>query len=189
MLRRIIIFICLVLFLGTLFYVLVDINKSKIEPVNLEDTNNSYYFGYGSNMDLNLLRRRIDNNSIVPVSYAVLKDYRLIFPRGVGSVISDIDSDVYGCVYLLTKEEILKLDVVEGYREDRDKNQNSYNREWIDVLDPNGKTISAEIYIQTSHLDINGKPSESYKQTLVRGARDCSLPEFYITELEQIETR
>lgn len=183
MFRRIIIIICLILFLGTLFYVLV--NNRSIEPI----TDKTYYFGYGSNMDLNLLRRRIDNNFIVPVSYAKLENYRLIFPRGVGSVILENGKDVYGCLFLLTREEIAKLDVVEGYREDRDKNLNSYNREWIDVFTPEGKKISAEIYIQVNNSAINDKPGDSYKQTLVRGARDCSLPDFYVQELEQIKAR
>ena len=182
MLRRILIFLCLVLFLGTLFYVLIE-NNNKTE------TDKTYYFGYGSNMDIDLLRKRIDNNSIVPVSYAKLENYRLIFPRGVGSVIPDETTDVYGCLFLLTKEEITKLDIIEGYREDRNKSLNSYNREWIDVLSPKGKIVSAEIYIQTNNSDVNAKPSNSYKQTLVKGASDCSLPAFYIQELEQIDTR
>jgi len=183
MLRRILIFLCLVLFLGTLFYVLIDLKTSTIE------TKKTYYFGYGSNMDIDLLRRRIDNNSITPESYAKLENYRLIFPRGVGSVVPEEGQDIYGCLYLLTKEEIAKLDVVEGYREDRNKSLNSYNREWIDIFSPEGKTISAEIYIQTNNTDINGKPSNSYKQTLVKGANDCSLPDFYIKKLEQIEVK
>lgn len=140
-------------------------------------------------MDIEVLRNRVDNNSIVPESFAKLENHRLVFPRGVGSVISDDNAEVYGCLYLLTKKEIAKLDVVEGYREDRDRNLNSYNREWIDVLSPSGKTISAEIYIQTNNSDVDGKPSQSYKQTLVKGARDCSLPDFYKQELEKIETR
>lgn len=179
MLRKIIIFLCLVLFLGTIIFVLLNSNNQR----------NIYYFGYGSNMDLNLLRARIDNNSIVPISFAVLEDYRLIFPRGVGSVIPEDGKVVYGCVYLLNKKEIEKLDVVEGYRTDRAKSENSYNREWIDVITQNGKTISAEIYIQTNNTDITGEPSNSYKQTLVRGASNCSLPDFYIQELEAIETK
>lgn len=183
MLRKIIILICVVFFLGTLGYIFVN-NQSQ-EPA----TDKTYYFGYGSNMDIDLLRRRIDNNSIVPVTYAILKDYRLIFPRGVGSVIPENGKDTYGCLYLLTKEEIAKLDIVEGYRVDRDKNLNSYNREWIDVSLPSGKKISAEIYIQTNNSAVNDKPGDSYKQTLVRGAKDCSLPDFYVQELEQIEVR
>lgn len=176
MLRRILIFLCLVLFLGTIIFVLLNSTKT-------------YYFAYGSNMDIDLLRKRTDNNSIVPVSFAKLENHNLIFPRGVGSVIPNQEADIYGCLFLLTKEEIAKLDVVEGYREDRDKNENSYNREWIDVLSPEGKVISAQIYIQTNNSDINAKPSNSYKQTLVKGASDCSLPDFYKKKLENIETK
>jgi len=177
MLRRIIIFLCLILFLGTIIFLLLNFNTTY------------YYFAYGSNMDIDLLRNRIDNNCLVPEGYAKLENYKLVFPRGVGSVVSDENKEVYGCLYLLNKKEIEKLDVVEGYRKDRNKSENSYNREWIDVVLQNGKTISAEIYIQTNNTDINGKPSNSYKQTLVRGASDCSLPDFYIQELEAIETK
>jgi gamma-glutamylcyclotransferase (GGCT)/AIG2-like uncharacterized protein YtfP len=177
MLRKLIIFLCLVLFLGTIIFLLLNFNTTY------------YYFAYGSNMDIDLLRNRIDNNYLFSEGYAKLENYKLVFPRGVGSVVSDETTDVYGCLYLLNKKEIEKLDVVEGYRKDRNKSENSYNREWIDVVLQNGKTLSAEIYIQTNNTDINGKPSNSYKQTLVRGASDCSLPDFYIQELEAIETK
>jgi gamma-glutamylcyclotransferase (GGCT)/AIG2-like uncharacterized protein YtfP len=140
-------------------------------------------------MDLNLLRARIDNNSIVPISFAVLEDYRLIFPRGVGSVIPEDGKEVYGCLYLLNKKEIEKLDVVEGYRVNRDRNENSYVREKISVITSDNKPILADIYIQVNKTGVDDKPSNSYKQTLVRGARDCSLPDFYIQELEAIETK
>lgn len=182
MLRRIIILLCLILLLGVIIFLLLDFNTIQ----NIETT---YYFAYGSNMDIDLLRKRIDNNNIVPEGYAKLENHRLIFPRGVGSVVPDDNLDVYGCLYLLTKEEIKKLDVIEGYREDREKSKNSYNREWIDVITQNGKKISAEIYIQTKNTDINSKPSKNYKQTLVKGASDCFLPDFYRKELESIETK
>lgn len=177
MLRRIIILLCLVLFLGVIIFLLLNFNTTY------------YYFAYGSNMDIDLLRKRIDNNNIVPEGYAKLESHRLIFPRAVGSVVPDENTYVYGCLYLLTKEEIKKLDVIEGYRKDRDKSKNSYNRERMEVITQNGKKISAEIYIQTKNSDINSKPSKKYKQTLVKGASDCSLPDFYIANLENIETR
>ncbi|MFA5745456.1 MAG: gamma-glutamylcyclotransferase family protein [archaeon] len=191
MFKKLIILFCIGLLLGTIFLVLADYTRDKqvIVKEAIQDINKTYYFGYGSNMDINLLRQRIDNNSIVPVTYAKLEDYRLIFPREVGSVIPTTGHDVYGCLYLLSDEEIAKLDIVEGYREDRDRNLNSYNREWIDVFLPSGKKVSAEIYIQVNNLAINDKPGNSYKQTLVKGSRDCYLPEFYIDELEQIEVR
>ncbi len=177
MLKRLIIFLCLFIFLGVIIFILLNFNTTY------------YYFAYGSNMDIDLLRNRVGNNDLISEGYGVLKSHRLIFPRGVGSVVFDENSEVYGCLYLLTKKEIEKLDVIEGYRKDREKSKNSYNREWIDVVTKNGKTISAEIYIQTNNFDINGKPSKNYKQTLVKGASDCSLPDFYKDKLAQMETR
>ncbi len=192
MFRKMIILLCVFFLLGSIFYVLLETRTPQAPATeanaNQDNIEKTYYFGYGSNMDINLLKRRIGNDSIAPISYAVLEDYRLVFPRGLGSVIPDENSDVYGCLYFLTKEEIAKLDIVEGYKEGRDKSQNSYNREWIDVLTPDGNIISAEIYIQSDNSDVNSKPSEGYKQTLVNGARQCLLPEFYIQGLEEIET-
>jgi len=146
-----------------------------------------YYFGYGSNMDIDLLRRRIGNNTIIPVSYGLLENYRLIFPRGVGSVIPDDNYAVYGCVFLLTQEELKKLDVVEGYREDRERSLNSYNRDPIEIILPNTEKIIADIYIQVK--DTEDLPSSNYKQTIIKGANDCNLPREYIDWLENIETR
>ena len=164
----------------------IDSNNSSdlISDSNLEKY---YYFGYGSNMDIDLLRRRIGNNTIIPVSYGLLENYRLIFPRGVGSVVPDENYDVYGCVYLLTQEELKKLDVVEGYREDRERSLNSYNRDPIEIILPNTEKIIADIYIQVK--DTEDLPSSNYKQTIIKGANDCNLPREYIDWLENIETR
>ena len=164
----------------------IDSNNSSdlISDSNLEKY---YYFGYGSNMDIDLLRRRIGNNTIIPVSYGLLENYRLIFPRGVGSVVPDENYDVYGCVYLLTQEELKKLDVVEGYREDRERSLNSYNRDPIEIILPTNEKIIADIYIQVK--DTEDLPSSNYKQTIIKGANDCNLPREYIDWLENIETR
>lgn len=226
MFKKFIIIICIVFFLGSVFYILgkhnssleqnkiteitdqnIDNNQEKtIENNNSLDDSNSledsnitinedynqnnkkqYYFAYGSNMDISLLRKRINNIEITPVSYAILREHLLIFPRGVGSVIFNKETDVYGCLYLLTQEEIEKLDVVEGYKENRDKNLNSYNREWIEVETKDGEKILALIYIQTKNtID---KPSTGYKETLITGAKDCQLPKFYQKYLEEIETK
>lgn len=164
----------------------IDSNNSSdlISDSNLEKY---YYFGYGSNMDIDLLRKRIGNSTIIPVSYGLLENYRLIFPRGVGSVVPDENYDVYGCVYLLTQEELKKLDVVEGYREDRERSLNSYNRDPIEIILPNTEKIIADIYIQVK--DTEDLPSSNYKQTIIKGANDCNLPREYIDWLENIETR
>ena len=77
----------------------------------------------------------------------------------------------------------------EGYRENRDRNLNSYTRDKISIITPDNKAIQADIYIQVNNSAVNDKPSESYKQILVRGSRECSLPDFYTVELEQIEVR
>lgn len=164
----------------------IDSNNSSdlISDINLKK---HYYFGYGSNMDIDLLRKRIGNSTIIPVSYGLLENYRLIFPRGVGSVVPDENYDVYGCVFLLTQEELKKLDVVEGYREDRERSLNSYNRDPIEIILPNTEKIIADIYIQVK--DTEDLPSSNYKQTIIKGANDCNLPVEYIEWLEGIETR
>lgn len=159
-------------------------SNDLISDSNLEKY---YYFGYGSNMDIDLLRRRIGNNTIIPVSYGLLENYRLIFPRGVGSVIPDDNYAVYGCVFLLTQQELKKLDVVEGYREDRERSLNSYNRDPIEIILPTNEKIIADIYIQVRETE--DLPSNSYKQTIIKGANDCNLPREYIDWLENIETR
>jgi gamma-glutamylcyclotransferase (GGCT)/AIG2-like uncharacterized protein YtfP len=111
----------------------------------------------------------------------------LIFPRGVGSVTPDDNFNVYGCVFLLTNQELKKLDVVEGYREDRDRSLNSYNRDPIGIILPNNEKIIADIYIQVKNTE--DLPSNSYKQTIIKGANDCNLPREYIDWLENIDTR
>jgi gamma-glutamylcyclotransferase (GGCT)/AIG2-like uncharacterized protein YtfP len=158
---------------------------NSVDLNNIEEKH--YYFGYGSNMDINLLRRRIGNPTIVPESYGLLENYKLIFPRGVGSVVPNQDYNVYGCVFLLTEKELKKLDVVEGYRKDRDRLLNSYNRELIEIILPNKEKIIADIYIQVKETE--DLPSNTYKQTIIKGANDCNLPREYVNWLEDLETR
>ena len=146
-----------------------------------------YYFGYGSNMDIDLLRRRIGNTKIIPESYGLLKNHKLIFPRGFGSVTPNQDYNVYGCVFLLTEKELKRLDVVEGYREDRDRSFNTYNRDPIEIILPNNQRIIADIYIQVKETE--DLPSNNYKQTIIKGANDCNLPREYVDWLEDLETR
>ena len=164
------------------------IDKNLLDSIDLNNLETKhYYFGYGSNMDIDLLRRRIGNNTIIPVSYGLLENYKLIFPRGVGSVIPDNNFNVYGCVFLLTDSELKKLDVVEGYREERERSLNTYNRDPIEIILPNNEKIIADIYIQVK--DIEDLPSNTYKQTIIKGANDCNLPREYIDWLEDLETR
>jgi len=164
------------------------IDENLLDSIDLNNLEAKYYyFGYGSNMDIDLLRRRIGNDTIIPVSYGLLENYKLIFPRGVGSVTPDDNFNVYGCVFLLTNQELKKLDVVGGYREDRDRSLNSYNRDPIEIVLPNNEKIIADIYIQVKNTE--DLPSSNYKQTIIKGANDCNLPREYIEWLENIDTR
>jgi gamma-glutamylcyclotransferase (GGCT)/AIG2-like uncharacterized protein YtfP len=137
-------------------------------------------------MNIDLFRKRINNNLITPISFAKLENYRLIFPRGVGNVIESENKNVFGCLYALTMDELYVLDSFEGYDENREISENIYIRKQIKVQDANNNFVFAYIYIQTIDSGFDDKPGSGYLRNIIQGAKECSLPQSYIDELEMI---
>ena len=78
-------------------------------------------FAYGSNMDCGQMKDRCPSVSFVCV--AVLRDYRLCFPRkskkrdcGVAGVERGEGCNVWGVVYEINEADVGNLDATEGYR-------------------------------------------------------------------------
>lgn len=152
------------------------------------------YFAYGSNMDWFQMKERCPSARFVGI--ARLPDHALEFTRystnrrcGVSDVTSCHGHDVWGVVYEIDEDHDLpNLDTNEGYDWKRPKEQNSYNREEIEVfLDGDSdKGLVVWTYIANKQKD-NPRPNEAYIQHLVYGAVFWRLPDDYIRELEHIE--
>ncbi len=158
---------------------------TKTTPPTPTEEKKYYYFAYGSNMDIDKMRSRTDNQSIKPISSAYINNYKLTFPRGVGNIEKSTGETLWGCLFLINQDDIYDLDVVEGYKEGRENN--SYNREKITVTSPDKKTYEAYVYIQA--ISGGETTSQSYKNTLIKGSIDCNLPISYTEKLKNIKTQ
>ena len=72
------------------------------------ETNTSLYFAYGSNMDVEQMRRRIPDARVV--GRAVLKGWR-VAERLYADIEKSRGGRVYGVLYLLSENEMRHLDI------------------------------------------------------------------------------
>ena len=93
-------------------------------------------------------------------------------------------------IYEISEEDSSKLDAREGYSPVREKTENSYNREIIEVFE-NGdlsKPKKVSIYIAVKREN-PGLPNKQYLDHILRGARHFGLPTDYIQRLELWDTK
>jgi len=139
------------------------------------------YFSYGSNLSSRRLLSRAPGARFVTV--ALLKGYHLRFHKAGrdGSAKCDIEvsddpfAKVWGAVYSITRQDILGLDKVEGRGD-------GYEQREINLCAPTGGAICAFTYIAT-RIDSALLPYHWYKEHVVRGATEFSLPDRYINQI------
>ncbi|MEM3399905.1 MAG: gamma-glutamylcyclotransferase family protein [Candidatus Micrarchaeia archaeon] len=142
------------------------------------------YFAYGSNMDRDRMLKR--GVKIFSESIGYIKMWKLVFNKkapnkgeGYANIVPNKNSKVYGVIYEIEETDILKLDEYEGY-------PTHYDRQAITVIRSDGTEIKAQVYIAKNDMtDTNLKPSKSYMQYILNGARQHNLPEEYIDFLEK----
>jgi gamma-glutamylcyclotransferase (GGCT)/AIG2-like uncharacterized protein YtfP len=146
------------------------------------------YFAYGSNMNWQQMQDRCP--SAMFCGTALLPDHRLAFTRrstkrgcGVADALPEKGRGVWGVVYEISKSDLTRLDVSEGYKEGREKNA-YFRREYIVLLKDNALTVY--IYF-ADRIPDPPLPNSTYKNLILSGARHWHLPETYIHELEAIE--
>ena len=158
----------------TLIFLVRRPSKTKAQ----ETSDLVWYFAYGSNMDEERLRIK---RGIEPVNstIAMLRDYKLLFNKkskykncSYANIVSEKGSVVYGVLYLISRSDLGKLDVYEGY-------PTEYYRIELTVETLNGSYVMAWTYIANRTKE-NLKPCEGYANIIVRGARRFGLPEDYI---------
>ena len=152
-------------------------------------------FAYGSNLDEAQMISRCESAKFISV--ASLKEYQIAFTReskkrgcAVADVVKKKGSEVWGVIYEISEEDSSKLDAREGYSPVREKTENSYNREIIEVFE-NGdlsKPKKVSIYIAVKQKN-PGLPNKQYLDYILRGARNFGLPTDYIQRLELWDTK
>jgi len=143
-----------------------------------------WYFAYGSNLWTEQLVARIgplDDAADKP-RIARLANYRLVFQHldVTSAAYADIvtpGDGVIGVVYRCTSEQLDRLDIHEG----------GYDRQAVTVIDEQGESLSAMVYIMTPTPSLRfGKPTNAYLRKILRGAREHHLPEAYMRQIEAI---
>jgi len=146
----------------------------------------TWYFAYGSNMQRATFEGR---RGMRPRqrTWGRLAGYRLCFDlpvgpgeRGVANVVIDSAECVCGVLYLLTPEDLERLDRTEGVP------NGYYRRVEVDVVDCDGVTVRAWTYA-SAFATTGRKPSARYLGLLLEGAREHGLPGDYVARLEQLD--
>jgi gamma-glutamylcyclotransferase (GGCT)/AIG2-like uncharacterized protein YtfP len=115
---------------------------------------------------------------------AQLPEHSLAFTRysrsekgGVADVIQRRGASVWGVIYRINQTCLGALDRYEDA-------PRAYRREKAIVLDASGQQREAFVYVANRTGDF--APSRSYRDRIVRGARERGLPDDYLRELEAV---
>jgi cation transport regulator ChaC len=145
-----------------------------------------WYFGYGSNMHPAIFLDRRQMHPLLTRT-ARLENYNLCFnlpigpgERGVANIEPESGARTCGVLYLLTPEELGRLDRTEGVH------FGAYHRIRVAVLVEDGARVPAFTY-RASVTREGRKPSARYLRLLVEGARLHGLPRDYVQFLASFE--
>lgn len=126
------------------------------------------YFAYASNLSKEYMEGRCPNAT--PIKKVVLKNYKLTFNQ-LADIIKSEDEGVFGALYVISKQELVELDKLEGYPD-------LYDRIVVEVEDEKGNKYDALAYTMVEKdLEL---PPDHYYEILVKGYRDWDLPKEHL---------
>lgn len=134
-----------------------------------------YYFAYGSNMNLDHMRR------LCGWHFRVLGAARLdgfefgIDPRGYNNIRESQGQCVLGVLFTLDQKALGALDEFEGYPE-------VFKRQTVIVKGPDGHDCEAWVYLQDPD-QFGGKGEPEYMRRVIAGALENNLPQEWIKKL------
>jgi gamma-glutamylcyclotransferase (GGCT)/AIG2-like uncharacterized protein YtfP len=140
--------------------------RSILEDIG-NDNGKTFYFAYGSNMDVESFEQKYKTAKALRLAY--LQDYQLFFDKyseNDSSAVADIrpkkDSKVFGILYKIDPSEIGLLDKQEG----------GYKKLTTKVYDANGNVYEAFSYTVIKKNNIEVIPSIQYIHKIVVGLKD-----------------
>jgi gamma-glutamylcyclotransferase (GGCT)/AIG2-like uncharacterized protein YtfP len=144
------------------------------------------YFAYGSNMSIKRLSTRI--REFIPVGIGSIERYKLTFHKASkdGSAKADcyftnnLSDIIWGVIYSIPEDQIAKLDKAEGYK-------SGYDKKEIVVQMIDNTTLDVFTYFATA-IDDMLHPFDWYKFHVLHGAKENSLPAWYIQQIQKIKT-
>lgn len=126
------------------------------------------YFAYASNLSKEYMSSRCPD--AIPIKKVKLKDYKLSFSQ-LADIVEDEGKEIPGALYVISKQELGKLDVLEGYPD-------LYDRMVVEVEDDKGNTYDAIAYAMVDKkLEL---PPDHYYETLLKGYIDWDISEEYL---------
>lgn len=141
-----------------------------------------FYFAYGVNMNHRGMAQRCPDSKFI--SAASLQDHELLFdgqslirPGGTANITVNLGHQVWGGLFEISEADLAALDAFERYPD-------SYQRKKVSVMDTEGNIYEAVVYYRTNQEP--AVPGESYLSEVLAGARDCMLPEDYISKLSRM---
>jgi len=133
-----------------------------------------YYFGYGSNMNLEQMHDRCPNSTLRGT--AKLQGWKFVIgPRGYASINSDTEKVTHGAIWLLSEYDEKELDKCEGV------SIGLYRKEEIEV-EFEGASVECLVYIENQA--VHKSASLTYRNKILAGAEALSLPLEYVDELK-----
>ncbi len=165
----------------------LDVNFKKVKGLNENFGNSSErVFCYGSNMLTQRLIKRL--GSVKLIGTAKLNGYSFSYNKKSkdGSTKANIiktDNDlVFGVVFEITTPQKYELDKFEG---------NGYKDKevLVEYLDGSKENVLCYIATDNEYLSTEGTPSyDWYKEFIMQGAKEHSLPEDYISFLDSFKS-
>lgn len=144
-----------------------------------------WYFAYGSNLDKKNFEKRV--GGFKEVRKAILKDFIIAFNSfhpgwggGVADIVESEGGRVYGAVYKIDKEGLLRLDRAVGVPE-------FYRRMVVEVETDAGK-VEAYTYTTVKKRGFV-MPTSSYLAFILRGLKQHGWDEEVIEEVRRIARR
>ena len=147
-----------------------------------------WYFAFGANMHDSAFRGR---RGMVPFAWRPgrIRGYRLRFnlkgrPLGraaPANIAPDLEAEVCGVLYKITRRAALRLDASEGVPGRR------YRPLWHDAEDVDGNQITPAFTYIADGMPTDAKPSLRYLTLLRDGARAHGLPEPWLRFLDGLQ--
>jgi gamma-glutamylcyclotransferase len=138
-----------------------------------------WYFAYGSNMSRAQMRSRAGD--IAEDRPGRLDNYELVFNKRVrgGTAAANIRPApgrvVLGVLYKISEASYRNLDRFEGA-------PIHYRRTQLDIVDSEGRTVPADVYIATK-VEKGLRPASYYLKTILDGAAEHNLPPDYVEKI------
>jgi len=121
------------------------------------------YFAYASNLSKKYMSGRCP--AAIPLKKVYLKGYKLTFNE-LADIVPNQEEEVVGALYLISKQELEKLDILEGYPD-------LYDRIKVDLEDENGNIYEGYVYIMVEKK--LQSPPDSYYKILLEGYEDWNI--------------